>query len=242
MQFQALDEKGPVSAKRALKGKNYLCQECLAPVRLRGGLRRQLHFFHLTGSSCKQHQKGAIHLHLQAHLAHLLPGAVLEQPFPQIGRIADLFCKDSKRIFEVQVSPISEQEVQERTRHYESLGYSVVWILHEKRFNKRQLSAAELFLSQKCRYFSNMDASGQGMIYDQLEELYGSRRERRGKKLPVDLRRPFSSEQKGLYHAGDVTHLGLPFPALKKSVGRAWLKTLYWRLFFLLLRKLGLCK
>lgn len=187
------DQKEPILAHEAEKGKDYLCPECNATLRVRGGRTRQIHFFHLKNSSiCRQHQKGIVHLNLQLHLEELLAneGAKLEYHFPAIGRIADVACLKTKRIFEIQYSPISLNEAQSRSKDYESLGFQIIWILHDRRFNKRTLSSAEEFLRQGMCYFTNMDHEKRGLIYDQFEILKDGKRVFRGNPLRIDLKSP----------------------------------------------------
>lgn len=235
MQLRALSEGRPLFAGHARKGKNYLCPECQNIIRLRGGPSRQLHFFHLRKHpTCRQHQKGPIHIQLQLAVQSLLPEGQVERSFPEIGRIADVACEKSKRIFEIQVSPISAEEVKARCADYESLGYQVIWILHEKRFNKRILTGAELALRKKCRYFSNFTEDGKGIIYDQFEQLEGARRLKRGPRLRVDLK-TFSMQP--LSHAGDLINRILlgqikPLEQEKRKV-----PTFYRRVFQLFLQK-----
>lgn len=186
MQLYALDDKTPILATLGLKQKNYLCPQCLNPVRLRSGPRRQPHFYHVRAlPSCRQHQKSLPHLHLQLHLKSLISTLYLEKSFPQIGRIADAVWEEKKLIFEVQCSPISYEEVMQRERDYAKEGYTVVWILEEKRFNKRILSAAENYLRSKICYFF-----GEIHIYDQFEIIHASQRLFRGPKLAVDMCEP----------------------------------------------------
>lgn len=238
MQLYAFSDERPLFAGQACKGKNYFCPECKSPVRLRGGPSRQLHFYHLHAhKNCRQHQKGPVHIQLQLIVQSLLPEGQIERAFPKIGRIADVACEKSKRIFEIQVSPISAQEVKARTADYESLGYRVIWVLHEKRFNKRMLTSAELALQGKCRYFSNMTEKGKGMIYDQFEQLEGARRFNRGAPLRVDLKTFFLEP---FFHAGDLTHrILLGQIQLPKAQEKKKKITFYRRLFHLLLQKIG---
>lgn len=226
MQLFALEgltgQKQPILAHEAEKGKDYLCPECKATLRVRGGTTRQIHFFHLkTSPLCRQHQKGIIHINLQIHLKDLLmhEGAELEYHFPSIGRIADVACLKSKRIFEIQYSPISVTEARERSKDYESLGFQIIWILHDRRFNKRTLSAAEEFLRQKMCYFTNMDHEKRGLIYDQFEILQNGKRVFRGSPLRIDLQTPKKNnsttldlpsiiqkrlEKHSIFHHGDL--------------------------------------
>ncbi|HSX12292.1 MAG TPA: competence protein CoiA family protein [Rhabdochlamydiaceae bacterium] len=196
MQLYAISQKNLILASRAEKGKDYLCPECKAPLRVRGGQERQLHFFHLSANPhCKQHQKGVIHLKLQLYLQSLLKeeDAQMEYSFPQIGRIADIACLNSKRIFEIQYSPISLEEAAARTKDYQSLGFQLIWLLHDHQFNKRKVTAAELFLRKGACYFTDFDENGIGIIYDQFEVVRRGRRLFRGKPTPVDLSKSLPS-------------------------------------------------
>ena len=83
------------------------------------------------------------HLAIQKVLSKSLPGSRLEHRFPSIGRVADVVYFPKKIIFEVQCSPISLKEVQKRNRDYLSLGFTVIWILHDRHYNKKTLSLAE---------------------------------------------------------------------------------------------------
>lgn len=176
MQLYAFDQKQEViSAKTAVKHINYSCLECKTKVRKREGPYRQPHFYHLDPPlSCRQHQKGLIHLQLQAYFLKHLPidDCVLEYRFPTIQRIADVAWLSQKIVFEIQYSPISGQEVIERNQDYAKIGWKVVWILHDHRYNKVRLSLAELVLLQASHFFTNMDEQGKGIIYDQFQICY----------------------------------------------------------------------
>lgn len=194
MQLYALEGDSPILASRAEKGKDYLCPECRGTLRVRGGAGRQIHFYHLRAPrSCRQHRKGADHLHLQLRLLELIgqDAAEIESPFPAIGRIADVAWPERKIVYEVQCSPISLEEARQRTADYRSLGYEVVWILHDKQFNQKKLSAAEEFLRGTPCYFTNIDKLGQGIVYDQFDHVVSDRRHFKGEKLVVSPTRLF---------------------------------------------------
>lgn len=186
MQFYALEGNHPILASLAQKQKDYCCPECYQIVRVRSGPHRKIHFYHTkTQRLCRQHKKSLTHLNIQWLLYSLLPSGevFLEYRFPQIGRIADVYWKKEGIVFEVQCSPISQQEAAERCRDYESLGLIPVWLLHDRRFNRRFCSAAELFLRKRLCYFTN----GKGFFYDQIETLQKGRRVFRGPPLKTHL-------------------------------------------------------
>jgi competence protein CoiA len=188
MQLYALDDGLPVPAARAEKAKDYVCPECLSPVRVRSGPLRQIHFYHLSlPKQCRQHEKSQEHIQLQYKLLEIIgpSDAQIECPFPSIRRIADVAWHAKKLVFEVQCSPISLAEVQCRVLDYATAGYEVIWILHEKRFNQKNLSAAEFFLRDIPCYFTDIDKIGVGTIYDQFEVIKDSRRLFKGPPLVV---------------------------------------------------------
>ncbi len=194
MQFFALDDNESILAQEALRHKNYLCPECFHPLRLREGPHRRAHFYHLKENLlCRQHKKSLTHLTLQLHFFDSLPkGEIfLEHSFPEIGRIADVFWKPKNIVFEVQCSPMSLNEAMARCKDYAKLGIKLVWILHQKRFNKRKMSSAEEFLRSHTNcYFTSMDEKGVGIIYDQFEVRQNKRRLFFGKPLKIDFLQP----------------------------------------------------
>lgn len=204
MQLYALDSKEKlINARQAIRKTNYTCFECKQVVRLRGGPQRQPHFYHLDPTpECRQHQKGPIHLHLQSWFLEHLPtdDCLLEHPFPSIQRIGDVAWISEKIVFEIQCSPISAQEVLARNRDYNRAGWGVVWILHDGRYNQQRLSAAESALRLSSHFYSNMDKSGKGMIYDQFDLINKGFRIGRLSPLPVDLTR-LSLQTKGEKHS-----------------------------------------
>lgn len=191
MQQFALDVDNRLHfAKKAVRQKDYFCPECRGRVRLRGGDHRQDHFFHLEPSPyCKQSGKGMIHLEVQHHLIKQLPidECVLEYRFPQINRIADVAWITNKIVFEVQCSTISSEEVLQRNADYRSIGWQVIWILHDSRYNQWRLSGAENALASHPHYFTNMDSKGEGIIYDQFQLILKGSRKFRLPLLPVQV-------------------------------------------------------
>ena len=194
MQLYAFDENSTlVSAYHATKQKDYYCLECQGLVRVRSGVHRQAHFFHFTlNKNCGLSKKSLVHLQVQRFLQRILPQgeSVLEKPFPTINRIADVAWLPQKLLFEVQCSQITAQEVERRNQDYGSLGYQVVWIFHDKRFNKRKVTAAEQLIRPSPYYYTNINAMGQGCIYDQFDVICGGLRRSVLKPLAVDLSRP----------------------------------------------------
>jgi len=186
MQLYALDQNlNVISARNALKHHKYQCLECQSNLCLRGGLKRQNHFYHLEANrSCRQNGKSMEHLQVQLFLQNQLTekNCILEKRFQEINRIADVFWISENIVFEVQCSPISSEEIKLRNRDYAKLGIKVIWILHERQFNKARLSGAESYLQRLPHYFTNMNADGRGIIYDFFRlfdkgrKVFGSKR------------------------------------------------------------------
>lgn len=217
MQICANDEnKRVIFAAEAVKHQDYFCVECNEPVRLRSGIYRQAHFYHIRpNGACRLHSKGLPHLMLQYYLRDLLPqGEVdLECRFDAIGRIADVAWHPRRLIYEIQCSPIRPQEIRERNRDYASLGYQVVWILHDSKYNRYRLSAAEDALIGHTHYFSNMDAEGEGKIYDQFSIVHKGKRTNRFLAVDID---PAAPELYPREIKGKNPRSSLPFPLLKR--------------------------
>lgn len=199
MQLFALDSNNEIiSAHRAAKQRDYICIECRGKVRVRAGLHRRHHFFHAhTPSPCRLSGKSMIHLQIQCHLERNLPSgdAALEWRFPEIDRIADVVWFTRKIVFEVQCSPIAAEEISQRNHDYASLGYQVVWILHDSRYNQYRLSGAEIALRTTPHYFTNMDSDGRGYIYDQFHIVLKGVRPARLQKCPINFSRPMEIEK-----------------------------------------------
>lgn len=181
MQLYALKKDSLISAASARRSETYSCPECQGTLRKRGGEVRQSHFYHIRRpASCRQHAKSLAHLQIQLHLKSLIPSLSLEKRIKN--RIADTLWEDQKIVFEIQCSPLSLHEAKNRCLDYLSYGYTPVWILHDKSFNKSHLSPAEDYLrSQATTYYTNGH-----LIYDQFDICHHLRRTYRGPPLPIN--------------------------------------------------------
>ena len=210
MQLYAHDSRDSlVFSCNAEKHINYFCLECRSIVRVREGVYRQPHFYHLKLThQCSQNAKSLTHIRLQIYLKELMPDedVYLEHRFLEIKRIADVAWHSKKIIFEIQCSPLSKEEMQARTKDYYSLGYEVVFILHDKRFNQRRLSAVEMGLLDQTHYYTNMNQAGNGMIYDQWQFIERGQRKSSLPPLPVDLSKPYLLNNR-IGFKGDVRSL-----------------------------------
>ncbi len=129
-----------------------------------------------------------LHLAVQMSIKAMFPeGSVfLEQRFK--GHIADIYWPEKKIVFEVQCSPISYEAAKKRTEDLEKLGLTVIWILHQKTFNKKHLSPSELyFVKQRRSYYTNLSQAGEGWVFDQEEAISDFKRLAKSPPRELDL-------------------------------------------------------
>ncbi len=62
----------------------------------------------------------------------------------------------------------------------------MIWILHDKQFNRFRLSPIENFLNLHPHYYTNLDLEGKGMIYDQYAHDENFFRKQKLPPLPID--------------------------------------------------------
>lgn len=159
MQLYARDITGKkCNVHSAKKGNDYFCLECNARVRVRSGELLRAHFYHIHDQiGCRQAGKTQEHIAIQRLIQQQIGNdcCVEEMRFAAIGRIGDVAWPERRLIFEVQCSPISAKEIEERNHDYASCGWDVVWILYDKTFNQKRISAAEKYLAGHTHYFSD---------------------------------------------------------------------------------------
>ena len=186
MQLIAYEDDRRIYAHQAKRRKDYKCGQCGGLVRLRGGRIQKLHFFHPNPIvSCGLRKKSLSHLSVQEYLCKQFSKAFMEYYFPKINRFADVVIPELKLIFEVQCSPITLQEVRARQKAYAKTGYQLIWILHEKTFNKRVITEVEEYLHHFPCYYTNIETKGRGCIYDQHAIYSNVKRLYIGRKCPV---------------------------------------------------------
>ncbi len=189
MAFYAVDEDDLIDAIDAEPNKIYWCLDCFMPVKARKGKRIFAHFYHLQSApACKLYSKSEDHLVAQLELKRSFPKGVIdiEKPFIKIGRVADACWEKEKIIFEIQCSSITEKEVEKRMSDYSSVGFDVVWLLDDKKYNQRICRPAEEYFRQHCSYFLS---TKQMQVYDQFEIFKEGRRVKKSRPLPIDLRK-----------------------------------------------------
>jgi competence protein CoiA-like protein len=129
----------------------------------------------------KGHSKSLAHWQIQHHLKSLIPTLLLEKRVEN--RIADALWEEQKIVFEIQCSPLSLEEAQKRCHDYISLGYTPVWILHDRTFNHKSVAKAERFLRTKSpTYYTNGD-----LIYDQFDCAHDLKKVYQGPPLPINI-------------------------------------------------------
>lgn len=199
MALYACGEEDLVFAGQAEKNSTYRCLDCFAPVKVRRGRDRFPHFYHLRSApSCRLYSKSEDHLRAQLQIQKSFPEGALkiECPFLSIGRIADLCWESRKIIFEIQCSPIDVREAEKRNEDYRSAGFSLVWLLDDKRYNRRILRPAEEFLRGGLCYFIHIKQGLSSDCYDQFEIFSLGARVKKGPRLKIDLQRPLLAPQR----------------------------------------------
>lgn len=171
-----------------------------------------------------------LHLAVQHKVKELIdaPDVYLEYSFK--GHIADVYWESKNTVFEIQCSPMPLKEIKKRTNDYEKLGIHLVWILHQKTFNKNSLSPAENYIIQNKRfYYTDISQHGEGIVFTQEEVILYERRLFKSYPLPIDLSQPMGS---AIFFKNDLTDMGLikrirTFPEIWKEKARALF--LYWK-------------
>jgi competence protein CoiA len=155
---------------------------------VREGFFKKRHFYHLKGHRCSfGGGKTLEHLEIQKYICSEVPQIQMEVAFPIILRIADLYWPSLKLVFEIQCSPISKKELASRNRDYSRIGITVIWIFHERRFNRRFASPSERFARKKVAYYTNINSKGRGFIYDQANRRSFFKKPR---KYPIKIDHP----------------------------------------------------
>jgi competence protein CoiA len=178
------DDQNVISAAHADEFKRYHCLECRGPMQKRAGKERKAHFYHLhTTPTCRLHSRSIDHLVLQSFLKENNPCLEIEKPFKKILRVADLCWEEKKIVFEIQCSPIEDSAAKRRMSDYADEGYSLIWLLDDRLYNRRQLRTAEISMRHASYYFT----LAKSQIYDQFDIFLDTKRIMKGPKLPIDL-------------------------------------------------------
>lgn len=157
----------------------------------------------------KSYLLSQLHLRVQQKIKRMIQDPTLKLEHAFAHRRADIFWEKEKLVFEIQCSFISLNEVKRRCRDYKKMGLEVVWILHEKTFNKYHCRDAELFLRRRGRcYYTNISQHGDGLVYDQEEALFFNKRHAK-ERIEINLGNPKRDFTGNLYFENDLTDLKL---------------------------------
>lgn len=189
MQLYALGGGKRLLADHAKIKKHYRCPECLNLLELK--LKDFPHFIHLKDHSiCLQHLKSLAHLQILWLLNAQFPknALILEELIPDLGIAADALWADKKIAFQILCKKIPLQNILKISQGLQSLGWTIVWILHDKCFNQKKLCPLEQFLKKSICYYTD----GKNSFYDQFEICLGDKRLFRGRQIKVDLKNFYS--------------------------------------------------
>ena len=167
--FASTKNNNLITVFQAEKKENYFCLECNEILHKRSGIYQQEHFYHVKPTlNCRQNNKSIEHIQTQIFIKKLFENLSchMEYRFNSINRIADLYIEELNLVIEIQCSFISVKEVKTRISDYGKLGLRVLWILHEKKFNKKTKTPVEIFLKNQTYYYTNINDVGQGIIFD----------------------------------------------------------------------------
>lgn len=172
----------------ATKGEMYFCPECSSLLVFKSGMLKIPHFAHKNVGDCPITSESAAHLFMKKHLYDSIkkryPAAKVELEKKLIDdRRADVVMhgKEKSLVIECQVSPMTIEQLRERTLDYSKAGYHVLWIFHISRFKvpeKRMTKEGKTkYVQVKARSFEQIDRKTfmkpADMSYlESLESLY----------------------------------------------------------------------
>lgn len=122
----------------------FFCPVCGSPVRLKKGQVMRPHFAHISLETCQgaSEHESFQHLTLKSTLygwAKKEAPTQLEAYLPEIEQIADVLVADTLAL-EIQCSRLSLRRLKERTRAYQTAGYSVLWLLGKDLWLRERLT------------------------------------------------------------------------------------------------------
>lgn len=161
--------------------------------------------------------KSTEHFLIQQQICQLLPSQQihLEWSFPAIKRRADVFWAKENIVFEIQCSPLTFEDIQQRSADYKRLALQVVWLFDKRLFGAPRPSELMRNLGKYPHYF--FDERG---FFDRLV-LFGCRKAfflEHDLKISLEKPQPMYSKktrsltlasrtQRSLYFAGDFFDL-----------------------------------
>lgn len=152
------------------KNEEFYCPECKEKVVLKLGKQRIEHFAHQKGSQCTEsyeresdyHMKGKLQLYQWLEEQKLTP--VLEPYYPSIRQRPDVafIQKHQKYALEFQCSVIPSELIEKRTRQYQRIQSSALWILGGK--NIKRKGERKVALTNFDYFFATKNPAGSWFI------------------------------------------------------------------------------
>jgi hypothetical protein len=105
------------------------------------------------------------HQKAQYDLKTLFPNGQLEVTFSAISRRADFYLPSFQLVIEIQLSPISKEEIVARVEDYKRIGLSVIWLINSGFERKNQHL---VFEKSKAQYYFFNSLRCPILIYDRL--------------------------------------------------------------------------
>lgn len=136
MMVAILNNQRVEASSDSKRGEDYRCPACSHPVGLKAGRVVIPHFAHKAEAVCA-HYEGETRWHRQAKstIADYLrrQGHAVEIEFRIGPRIADVFMPETRRVYEVQISPMDLDGLYQRSADYARHGCKTCWVLPLKR-------------------------------------------------------------------------------------------------------------
>ncbi len=137
-------EGNPIYAWGAKREELFYCPECFGPVVLKKGAVKVAHFAHSPGSTCAFAEgESWEHLRMKENLIKILRKKYLAENIDSEVRLApnrraDVVLKlsDIPWVFECQVSPITVNDLWQRTIDYLNAKCNIQWIFHISRIKR----------------------------------------------------------------------------------------------------------
>jgi hypothetical protein len=136
--FIAVDKNGKcIEASEARRELQYYCPSCGNPVILKSGIQNTDHFAHIANECADAWNYDTSEWHIK--MQGFFPTDAREVVIRHNGIVhrADVFIENT--VIEMQHSPISAEEFNDRNEFFTSLGYRVVWVfdVRDKKYNNQ---------------------------------------------------------------------------------------------------------
>jgi competence CoiA-like predicted nuclease len=113
---------------------SFSCPACKKEMSFVKAKTRIIHFRHKSECPYSTEPESQKHIEMKMYFLRMFPGAVPEQVIGN--RIADVLIPDKGISIECQCSPISEEEIIQRTLDHNKVGYSVLWVLGNRKLEE----------------------------------------------------------------------------------------------------------